>query len=99
MTYTITLVFLDGSKQEIILSKPHRLATNPTAAITYEDAEGNSHNIPLSSLRDFFFHPINYRLCEECTSTTLEKPTPNCSCPVCEQRKQKIQEVIGMKDK
>ena len=96
MNYTLTLIFLDGSKEELTLGKPHRLATNPAAAITYEDGEGNFHNVPLSSLRDFYFHPTNYRLCEDWNSTKLEKPTPNCSCTVCLQRIEQIKKIASV---
>jgi len=95
MNYTLTLIFLDGDKVEIVLDKPHRLASSPTPALTYEDAEGNFHNIPLSSLKDFFFHPMNYRLCEDWNSPKLEKPTPNCNCPLCIQRAEQIKKIAS----
>ena len=96
LTYSLFLVYLDGEEKKVVLSKPHTLATTPTAALVYEDAEGNVHNIPLSSLKDFYFNPRNYNLCEaDIPTTNLLLPTPGCDCSDCQRKVEKIKLVAG----
>lgn len=96
MTYTLTLVYLDGTNKEIILAKPHVLSSQPVGALVWEDAEGNSHNVMLASLREFYFHPVNYNLCAEWNNPKLEAPTPGCNCDVCKQRIDKIKKLAAV---
>ena len=86
LSYTLFLVFSDGSQKEMVLEKPHNLVSNPVAAIVYDDAEGRTHNIPLSSLRDFYFHSENYNMCSRQQSKTLDLPTPGCECKECKRK-------------
>ena len=91
LTYTLTLVYLDGVEKEIVLGKPHSLATSPAAALVYEDTDGKSHNVPLTALREFYFHPQNYNLCAETNSPqNLSLPTPGCDCSDCKRKVEKI---------
>ena len=95
MTYTLTLVFTDGQKEELTLGKPHTLATTPTAALLWEDGEGRTHNVPLSALRDFYFHPTNYALCRNHNASTLDLPTRGCTCDECKAKLEKIKKAAN----
>lgn len=95
LTYSLSLVYINGNEEKLVLSKPHTLATTPAAALVYEDTEGNVHNIPLTALKDFYFNPQNYSLCANSSATTLMPPTPGCDCSDCKRKIEKIKLVAS----
>jgi len=95
ITYTLTFVYANGEEQVVSLSKPHSLADKPAAAVVYEDEQGRVHNVPLSALRDFYFHPTNFSVCSESKSATLILPTPGCDCADCQKKVVKLKQAAA----
>ena len=63
--YMLSLRFTSGQKQDIMLEKPHQLTPDTLRphALVYEDDAGMVHNIPFSSLDEFYFDPKMYNQC------------------------------------
>lgn len=77
MTYTLNLKFVNGETKTIALNNPHRLSPDNLRphAMTYMDDAGNMHNIPFSSLLDFWFSIQEYNECEKqfCATCQVKK--------------------------
>jgi len=68
MSYILHLAFVSGRQQDIELTNVHRLVPDPArphALVYYLDRM--AHNIPFSSLEDFWFDPDAYNSVEKQT--------------------------------
>jgi len=84
-TYTLNIKFVNGETSEIILDKPHRLVPSNAQphALVYMQ-QNILHNLPFSSIMDFWFNPVDYNEVEKLDKST---PTPNCDCASCKAKK------------
>ena len=60
--YLLTIEFNNGTTKEVRLSEVHRLTPdglNPVALV-YTDRDGLMHNIPFTSMKEFYFDPSEY---------------------------------------
>lgn len=65
MEYVLTIVLINGQQREIFLKTPHELvpAANDPKAISWKDRDGLIHNIPWTSILEFYFSPEDYNDC------------------------------------
>lgn len=84
-TYTLCIKFVNGDSLEVVLDKSHKLVPNNVQphALVYTHGD-YLHNIPFSSIVDFWFNPVDYNEVEK-----IEKnaPTLNCQCAVCKEKR------------
>ena len=97
-TYELHLVYVNGTERVLTLDTPHRLVpdTMKPHALTYED-DGKMHNIPFSSILDFWFSAKDYNQCDKQTveGTVLRLPTRGCQCEACKAAVEKIKGVAN----
>ena len=97
--YTLNISFVSGNTVELTLDKPHRLVPDPTRphALVYTDSDNMTHNIPFTSIEDFWFNPELYNQCEEASGTlnTIRLPTPGCECASCKKTKEILKKAVG----
>lgn len=64
--YVLTIKFVGGEQKEFTLTEPHKLSPDNMrpVALTYKDANDLLHNIPFSSMLDFWFSVEDYKKCE-----------------------------------
>ena len=76
--YTLNIKYVDGSKEEISLTSPHQLVPDNKAphVLVYSDKDGCMHNVPFSSIVDFWFMPEDYNDCEK----EAKSGCKDCSC-------------------
>jgi len=84
MSYVLNIKFINGEEKELVLSAPHTLTPDNSrpAALVYKDAAGLLHNIPFTSIMDFWFSVEAYTKCEA-KDSPLRRPTPGCNCEAC----------------
>ena len=99
LNYSLYLKFISGEEKEVILENPHKLIPdqNRPHALTYV-ADGFLHNIPFSSLADFWFDPAKYNECAKMKATQVQLPTPDCDCSSCQAAKNKIKTIAKTLD-
>ena len=93
--YTLFIRFVTGETSEILLHTPHKLVPDQVKplALVYNDGEGYLHNIPFSSILDFWFNVEDYNDCE--SGATNQQPTPGCNCAQCKKLKEKLADEKG----
>jgi len=94
LNYSLYLKFIDGREKEVILENPHKLIPDTIRphALTYT-LNGYNHNIPFSSLADFWFDPAKYNECAKMKETHVQLPKPDCDCSSCQAAKDKIKTI------
>ena len=65
MSYILTLKTIDNNQREILLESPHEIVPSPAdpKAVSWRDRDGNLHNVPWSSILEFYFSPQDYKKC------------------------------------
>jgi len=94
--YKLHIRFVNGNEEVLELTNPHRLIPDNVRphALVYTDVENFVHNIPFSSILDFWFKIEEFNACERSQETGVIKlPTPNCDCESCKATIEKIKTI------
>lgn len=65
MQYILTIILINGEQRELLLDEPHEIvpANNEPKALAWRDRDNILHNVPWTSILEFYFSPDEYNAC------------------------------------